>query len=350
MSSPRPASSRCWLLSLDGKCRVSKGSSLSFCSLTAAAGRRHMSRHRGDDLDDDYVPDELVASSGEEDAGVQGVLFSADEDTDGEHKEQRQSETTAKRKRKDKDNDRKQKKRKLADTNDDGDPPSIAMQSPQQLADYLSSMQARAFPDKSGLELLDMSIPETSIVDTSSWTESRPLDCLVEFIIKGATSDAFWSTIRQTFFLVLPTLHKRLAQKSKVAGSPTLLFIAGAALRVADVTRILKSRKLRGDKGGEVAKLFARHIKLAEHVTYLSQTKIGSAVGTPGRVGKLLCERDVLSVSQLTHIILDISYRDVKKRNLFDIPETRDEVFRMIFGAPELLQAIREGKIKVVLF
>ncbi|KAL4067559.1 U3-containing 90S pre-ribosomal complex subunit-domain containing protein [Scleroderma citrinum] len=292
-----------------------------------------MSRHRGDDLDDDYVPDELVASSGEEDAGVQGVLFSADEDTDGEHKEQRQSETTAKRKRKDKDNDRKQKKRKLADTNDDGDPPSIAMQSPQQLADYLSSMQARAFPDKSGLELLDMSIPETSIVDTSSWTESRPLDCLVEFIIK-----------------VLPTLHKRLAQKSKVAGSPTLLFIAGAALRVADVTRILKSRKLRGDKGGEVAKLFARHIKLAEHVTYLSQTKIGSAVGTPGRVGKLLCERDVLSVSQLTHIILDISYRDVKKRNLFDIPETRDEVFRMIFGAPELLQAIREGKIKVVLF
>lgn len=70
-----------------------------------------------------------------------------------------------------------------------------------------------------------------------------------------------------------------------------MLFIAGAALRVADITRVLKNKRLRGDKGGEVAKLFARHIKLEEHVTYLRQTKIGSAVGTPGRVGKLLCEK-----------------------------------------------------------
>jgi len=70
-----------------------------------------------------------------------------------------------------------------------------------------------------------------------------------------------------------------------------LLFIAGAALRVADITRVFKDRRLRGDKGGEVAKLFARHIKLEEHVTYLRRTKIGSAVGTPGRVGKLLCEK-----------------------------------------------------------
>lgn len=66
--------------------------------------------------------------------------------------------------------------------------------------------------------------------------------------------------------------------------------MTGAALRVADVTRALKDRKIRGDKGGDVAKLFARHFKLEEHVAYLKRTKIGSAVGTPGRVGKLLCE------------------------------------------------------------
>ncbi|KIM60608.1 hypothetical protein SCLCIDRAFT_123892 [Scleroderma citrinum Foug A] len=295
-----------------------------------------MSRHRGDDLEDDYMPDELVASSGEEDVGanndIQGLL-SADEDPDEDHEEKRQTTSSAKRKRREKDKERKEKRRKLTETKDDSEPPSVAMQSPQQLADYLSSMQAKAFPDKSGLELLDLSIPETSIVDTSSWMESRPLDRLVEFITN-----------------VLPTLHKRLSQRSKVAGSPTVLFIAGAALRVADITRVLKNKRLRGDKGGEVAKLFARHIKLEEHVTYLRQTKIGSAVGTPGRVGKLLCEKDALSVSQLTHIILDVSYRDVKKRNLLDIPETRDEVFRMVFGAPKLLHAIREGKTKVVLF
>jgi protein CMS1 len=41
-----------------------------------------------------------------------------------------------------------------------------------------------------------------------------------------------------------------------------LLFIAGAALRAADVTRSL--REMRGKKGGEVAKLFAKHFKLEE--------------------------------------------------------------------------------------
>lgn len=69
-----------------------------------------------------------------------------------------------------------------------------------------------------------------------------------------------------------------------------MIYIAGAALRVADITRVLKNKKLQGDKGGDVAKLFAKHFKLAEHVTYLKRTKIGTAVGTPGRLGKLLNE------------------------------------------------------------
>lgn len=196
----------------------------------------------------------------------------------------------------------------------------------------MTSMQAKAFPAMSGIELGDVSIPESSIADTTIWTGSRSLDNLVEFIIT-----------------VLPTLHTRLSQRSKVAGAPTLLFIAGAALRVADATRVLRDKKLRREKGADVAKLFARHFKLEEHVSYLKRSKIGSAVGTPGRIGKLLCETDALSVSQLTHIILDISYRDTKKRSLLDIPETRDEVFRTVLGAPKVLKGLQEGKIQLVL-
>ena len=86
----------------------------------------------------------------------------------------------------------------------------------------------------------------------------------------------------------MPTLQVQLGKKPKNNRSPSLLFIAGAALRVADVTRVLKDKKLRGTTGGEVAKLFAKHFKLAEHVAYLKRTKIGAAVGTPGRIGKLL--------------------------------------------------------------
>ena len=163
-----------------------------------------------------------------------------------------------------------------------------------------------------------------------------------------------------------------MAQRPKNNGAPTLLFVAGAALRVADVTRILKDRRLRGEKGGDVAKLFAKHFKLEEHVAYLRRTKIAAAVGTPGRLGKLLCDTgaraislrlvlwimlltsragppDALSTSALTHIILDISFRDVKKRSLLDIPETRDEVFRTVLGAPKVFNGLRQGTIQLVL-
>ncbi len=91
-------------------------------------------------------------------------------------------------------------------------------------------------------------------------------------------------------FAVVPVLKTRLAQKPKDYGAPTLLFISGAALRVIDVTRIFKSTTLRGEKGGDIAKLFARHSKLEEHVQYVKRTRIGVAVGTPGRIGKLLCD------------------------------------------------------------
>ena len=81
-----------------------------------------------------------------------------------------------------------------------------------------------------------------------------------------------------------------------------MIYIAGAALRVADVTRVLKNKKLRGEKGGDVAKLFAKHFKLEQQVSFLKKTKVGSAVGTPARLGKLLNETGMqylISISEL---------------------------------------------------
>ncbi|KIK93511.1 hypothetical protein PAXRUDRAFT_510420 [Paxillus rubicundulus Ve08.2h10] len=299
-----------------------------------------MSGQRGDDLEDDFVPDELVASSGEEDGRTEAVdsieaLLSADEEAEQEEAERKDKAALSKRKRKEREKERRAKKRKLTETVEVVvGSLSVAAQPSPKLADYMSVMQAKAFPDLSALELSDMQIPETAIVDTSQWTESRSLDRLVDFVIE-----------------VIPVLHKRLSQRSKAPGTPTLLFIAGAALRVADVTRVLKDERLRGDKGGDVAKLFSKHFKLEEHVSYLRRSKIGSAVGTPGRIGKLLCEPGgALALSQLTHIILDISFQDAKKRSLLDIPETREQVFRTVLGAPKVLEAIKQGKIQVVLF
>ncbi|KAG6885069.1 hypothetical protein C0993_006148 [Termitomyces sp. T159_Od127] len=294
--------------------------------------------NRGDDLEDDFVIDDLVALSDDE-AAAEADFFSDENDNDsaGSAEEEvaaggeldpkpksadMEAALAKKRKRREKEKERKAKKRKLAETVEVIQP-SAADQSPVQLSEFLASHQAKVFPDMTALELEDMRIPESAIADTTSWTGPRTLDQLVDFIIKTN-----------------PTLTKRLAQKSKTTGAPTLIFVTGAALRVADVTRVLKDKRLRGDKGGEVAKLFAKHFKLAEHAAYLRRTKVGAAVGTPGRIGKLLCETDALTVSALSHIILDVTWKDSKKRSLLDIPETRDEVFKSVLGGPKVLQAI----------
>jgi len=92
-------------------------------------------------------------------------------------------------------------------------------------------------------------------------------------------------------------LHKRLQLHPEKQGSPRVIYIAGAALRVADIVRTLKDKKLLGNQAGDVAKLFARHIKLPEHVSYLQRTFVSAAAGTPGRVAKLIEESSTFTYS-----------------------------------------------------
>ncbi|KAJ4480542.1 U3-containing 90S pre-ribosomal complex subunit-domain containing protein [Lentinula edodes] len=290
----------------------------------------------GDDLDELVLEDNYLAISDDELDGLEDEVEDSPSQEDqvaGLSTGNDDARRAKKRKQREKNKERKVKRQKLNDFAESDQSQSITERPPRELADYLSAMQAKTFTKSTVIELEDMRIPVSSIADTTSWTGPRTLDHLSDFIIKA-----------------LPSLHTRLSQKSKNPGSPTLLFITGAALRVADVTRILKDKRLRGEKGGEVAKLFARHFKLAEHCSYLKRTKVGAAVGTPGRIGKLLSETDALTISALSHIMLDISFRDTKKRNLLDIPETRNEVFKAVFGGSKISEAINSGKIQVVLF
>lgn len=48
--------------------------------------------------------------------------------------------------------------------------------------------------------------------------------------------------------------------------------------------------------------------------------------------------------------MFDVTFRDAKKRSLLDIPENRDEVFKTVLGGTQVLDAIKQGKIQVVLF
>ncbi|KIL68642.1 hypothetical protein M378DRAFT_900200 [Amanita muscaria Koide BX008] len=310
-----------------------------------------------DVLEDDFVIDrDLVALSDEGEDDIRSVK-SVDTDLQNNQSER-------KRKRKAQDKERKIKvlldslffRSQLTDYQrqkrvEDITPVHalITNQSPGELSTYLSSLQATTLSELSSLELEDVRIPEYSVADTRAWTGARTLDVLVEFIEKGLGHSSCVRFLSDSF-VVSPTLRTRLGQRPKNSGSPTLFFLAGAALRVADVTRIFKDKKLKGSKGGEVAKLFGKHFKLAQHIAYLKKMKVGVAVGTPGRIGKLLQETDGLSISALTHIIFDATHRDAKNRNLFDIPETREDIFRSVLGVPEIIKGIKEKRIQIILF
>jgi len=185
-----------------------------------------MAGQGGDDLGDDYVPDELVASSGDEEDSQHGSShgdLSLDDDAPkpSGSAAQTESEKSNKRKRSGKDKQRKfkvritfrsldypklntrEQKPKLKETQV-GQSPLVALQSPSELAEHLAGSQAKSFSRLSRIELEDIRIPgecgpqrtlgkspwidiqkESAIIDTSLWVAERTLDSLPDFIAKG---------------------------------------------------------------------------------------------------------------------------------------------------------------------
>lgn len=110
-----------------------------------------------------------------------------------------------------------------------------------------------------------------------------------------------------------------LSDAPSTKGSPHTLVVAGAGLRAADVTRALRCFQT---KESLVAKLFAKHIKLAEAVELVKKSRIGVGVGTPQRIIDLI-DNGALSVEKLERIVVDASHIDQKKRGILDMKETQ---------------------------
>ncbi|GAA5914868.1 hypothetical protein JCM8208_003033 [Rhodotorula glutinis] len=305
----------------------------------------------GDDLEDNFaLDDELVAASsfsGDEgdpadlsdDAAAPGG--SDDDDAPPPAKKRRAEPTssdeaasttapttTSKRAAK----RAKDKKRvKVAESRDDErDKDDMALLPPEALADRLADKQKRALPNLTALELDEQRISQSMILDTAT-VQAR--DSLLAFMKEA-----------------LPTACNTLAKMPKATGSPRIIVVAGAALRVADLCRDVKSFKTKTKDGLiDVGKLFAKHFKLSEHVEYMQKTHVGLAVGTPNRIEKLLNESDALHLTHLSHLILDVSHLDSKKRSLVDLPEARADLFKLL-GTKAVMDRLREGKMKLVVF
>ncbi|KKA31197.1 hypothetical protein TD95_000822 [Thielaviopsis punctulata] len=192
----------------------------------------------------------------------------------------------------------------------------------QLTADHYLRQLTRFGADLSPIELADLTISGTSppptptplppvthkltaytanaIKDTSSWEQSRVTDNMPAFVEK---------------FTAKPEL---LSRADKTPGSPHTLIVAGAGLRSADIVRAM--RKFQG-KNCAVAKLFAKHMKVAEQVAFLAKQRVGMGVGTPARLAELI-ENGALKMDKLQRIVVDASYIDQKKRGIMDMKDT----------------------------
>ena len=130
-------------------------------------------------------------------------------------------------------------------------------------------------------------------------------------------------------------------------GTPHTLVVASAGLRAADLTRALRVFQ---SKDAQVAKLFAKHIKLAEAIDGAKRTRMGIGVGTPARIADLL-DDGALSAGRLERIVVDFSHIDVKKRGVLDMRDTHGPLVRLL-RRKELRTRFgeREGGIDLAFF
>ncbi|KAL2180874.1 U3-containing 90S pre-ribosomal complex subunit-domain containing protein [Thermothelomyces heterothallicus CBS 202.75] len=170
----------------------------------------------------------------------------------------------------------------------------------QLLADHLAQKIRRFGTDLSPIELSDLYISANCIRDSTSWEKPRSLENLPEFL--------------ETF----SRESEKLDEAPKKAGSPHTIIVAGAGLRAADLVRAVRKFQ---KKGNTVAKLFAKHFKLEEQVSFLQKSRTGIAVGTPQRLIDLI-ENGALSIKDLKRIVVDASHIDQKKRGIADMRET----------------------------
>ncbi|KAL2166583.1 hypothetical protein VTG60DRAFT_2478 [Thermothelomyces hinnuleus] len=170
----------------------------------------------------------------------------------------------------------------------------------QLLADHLAQKTRRFGTDLSPIELSDLYISANYIRDSTSWEKPRSLENLPEFL--------------ETF----SRESEKLDEAPKKPGSPHTIIVASAGLRAADLVRAVRKFQ---KKGNAVAKLFAKHFKLEEQVSFLQKSRTGIAVGTPQRLIDLI-ENGALSIKDLKRIVVDASHIDQKKRGIADMRET----------------------------
>ena len=127
----------------------------------------------------------------------------------------------------------------------------IGHMNPNLLAEFIFQKLRYRYRNLNSQELEAKSLASNIFQDTTAFGSERALENLPAFI------ESFSS-------------GTDLSSSDSKPGTPHTIVIAASGLRAAEVTRSLREFQ---SKDSAVAKLFAKHIKLAESIEYVSRTR-----------------------------------------------------------------------------
>lgn len=137
-------------------------------------------------------------------------------------------------------------------------------------------------------------------------------------------------------------LCKNQLEAGKVEpGHPALIVISSSALRSLELLRELRQFT----KECPAAKLFSKHMKIDEQVSFL-KNRVNIASGTPSRIKKLI-DMEALGLSRLAVVVLDMQM-DVKGYSLLTLPQVREELwdlYKIFFH-----ERVVEGTLRMCLY
>lgn len=114
-------------------------------------------------------------------------------------------------------------------------------------------------------------------------------------------------------------LADNLTVPPTVHGRPKVLFVSPSAMGALDCLKNCPNLH----RGCPIAKLFAKHMKVPEQATYLTENPVNVALGTPNRLLKLATEGH-LEVDGVGVVALDMR-ANAKKQSLVDIPDVAND-------------------------
>jgi hypothetical protein len=298
----------------------------------------------GDDIKENYFEDELAV----EDLRAGGAYASSDSDSEAETESPDQLEIAAKKaelsaKKKRKANELKERVQQIkkAKAAEEGEKESNYVEN-----GTTTIATTTRFPSANQQERIFNKKPP---LDKDS---GRPLCTLNEqhFLVNSSTdqeripfpSCQFCGTVA----MGMPSWRRQLSEATaNVAavderGCIQILVLCGSALRASKIIN-----RMSGLLRIPLAKLFAKHLKVAEQVEDLAKNSYAAAVGTPNRVLKLL-ELGALSCKALKIVIVDAG-EDTKKFTVM----TQGEVARdfYAFMAQHVRSLAEAGQCKVAL-